>query len=745
MMMKPLLQTKLPKNTISAITPQGIYVYGAREHNLKSINVFIPHHKITVVTGLSGSGKSSLVFDTIYAEGQRRYIESLSSYTRFFIDQVKKPDLDSITGLCPSVAIDQYSLNLNPRSTIGTLTETYDYVRLLFARLGTPYCLKHDRLLSTCPPKCSVSFPSIQPKLFSFNSPIGACPKCKGLGYLMEDQLKDDSYTQDISDSNEIDIESTICPTCKGQRLNPFALKIKIKNKNISEFTAMSIEQMSYFCTQLDFKPPYKIIAEKILNKLQSDLQVLQTIGLGYLSLNRSIHTLSGGEAKRARLAGQISSPLIGVLYILDEPSIGLHARDQDRLLKMLVTLRKRGNTVLIVEHDEKTIRFADHIIDLGPLAGEKGGRVIAQGTLQDIVSEPKSFTGLYLSGKKNIQLDRKRNTGIGHTLEITGASGHNLKSIHAQFPLGCLIGITGVSGSGKSTLIVDTLYKALLRELNQSSLIQPEKYQAIKGLEQINKVIAVNQKPIGRTPRSVPATYIGVMSHIRSILSYLPAARMLGLNAGDFSFNINNGRCPTCAGTGQIKQQILFLLSTARICDTCQGRRYKDEILSIRYKGRNIHEILNMNISTARHFFVNHYPVKKQLDLMEQVGLGYLTLGQNSSTLSGGEAQRIKLTRELAKQNRGHTLYILDEPTTGLHFNDVEKLLFILKQLTLKNNTVIIIEHHIDVIKSCDWLIDLGPEGGPRGGQIVAQGTPEQIARSPHSKTAPFLRKIFN
>ena len=585
----------------------------------------------------------------------------------------------------------------------------------------------------------------MQPKLFSFNSPIGACPQCKGLGYLMENLKNGSSSTNDIANVDEIDIESSMCPSCKGQRLNPFALQTRIKNKNIADCTAMSIDQMSYFFTQLHFKPPYKIVAEKILDKIQSDLQVLQTIGLGYLSLSRSIHTLSGGEAKRARLAGQISSPLIGVLYILDEPSIGLHARDQDRLLNMLITLRKRGNTILIVEHDEKTIRFADHIIDLGPFAGKKGGQIIAQGTLQDIVHAPNSLTGLYLSGKKNIQPNSKRNMGIGHTLEMIGASGHNLKSIRAQFPLGCLIGVTGVSGSGKSTLVIDTLYKALLRELNQSSFAKPEKYQTIKGLNQINKVIAVNQKPIGRTPRSVPATYIGVMSHIRSILSYLPAARMLGLNAGDFSFNIHNGRCPTCTGTGQIKQQILFLLSTARLCDTCQGRRYKDEILSIRYKGRNIHDILNMNISTAQSFFAKHYPIKKQLDLMEQVGLGYLTLGQSSATLSGGEAQRIKLTRELSKQNRGHTLYILDEPTTGLHFNDVEKLLFILKQLTLKNNTVIIIEHHIDVIKSCDWLIDLGPEGGPRGGRVIAEGTPEQIAKSPYSKTAPFLRKALN
>ena len=851
---------------------KGIYVSGAREHNLQSVNVWIPRNKITIVTGLSGSGKSSLVFDTIYAEGQRRYVESLSSYARFFIDQMKKPDMDFIIGLSPSVAIDQRSLNTSPRSTVGTVTETYDYLRLLFARLGKAYCMEHgqplesisvasiadeimkqqngtkffilapiargkkgefvkefntflstgytrarvdgqwvdlssvgklskrkdhfidvliDRLIvepqfysrlkeslqrasdltdgyikvefmqkngqsikkvknysihATCP-VCFSGFVALEPKLFSFNNPKGACVQCNGLGYVSDEHINEDDVSEEQSDFETEDVEDIFerkkCSVCQGTRLNSFALNVRIKNKNIAELSSMSMEELSRFCASLKFKK-YQLVADKILNKIQQDLEFFSKIGLPYLSLNRSIRTLSGGEAQRIRLMSQISSPLIGVLYILDEPSIGLHPVDHDRLLEILFQLRDRGNTVLMVEHDEKTIRCADHLIDMGPEAGCLGGQVVIEGSVKKVMQSFKSITGTYLSGKRKIPVPAVRRSISKKSLEIKAATGNNLKNINVQIPLGCLVGVTGVSGSGKSTLVMDTIYKALLVELYRNNSVQPAAFKKIKGVNFLDKVVAVNQKPIGRTPRSIPATYIGVMTRIRQLMSLVPESRMSGYTPGDFSFNIKGGRCEHCLGTGQIKQEMLFLPSAVLSCDMCQGRRYSEEILNIRYKGKNIYDILSMDVATACKFFENHSFIKEPLELLKEVGLSYLTLGQSSVTLSGGEAQRIKLTKELAKRNTGKTLYILDEPTTGLHFQDIEQLIYVLKKLVDRGSTVIIIEHQMDVIKSCDYVIDLGPGGGKHGGYVVSQGTPDQVASSRKSVTAPFLKNAL-
>ena len=874
------------KHTAEDKNKDGVYVRGCREHNLKSIDVFIPRDKITIVTGLSGSGKSSLVFDTIYAEGQRRYVESLSSYARFFISQMKKPDMDSITGLSPAVAIDQRSVNISPRSTVGTVTEVYDYLRLLFARLGVPYCVEHqkplekssieqiarevmtlpagtrffvlapvaqgkkgeflrefeqflqagytrarvngewielstakklskrkdhfidllvDRLIvdpkfmprlreslqrsadltdgrikielmdprrqqktnftkavkgegehaktysinATCP-VCLLGFPEMEPKLFSFNNPKGACLTCNGLGYLREEEEDTTTHSAELNgegaeEEEEEEQARKVCPACQGARLNPHALSVKIKNKNIAQLCALSMEKLSLFCAGLTFPSQYKIVADKILEKIRSDLEFLTKMGVDYLSLNRPIRTLSGGEAQRIRLMSQISSPLVGVLYVLDEPSIGLHPKDHDRLLNILFHLKERGNTILVVEHDEKTIRSAEHIIDLGPGAGVGGGHIIAKGCLRDIIKSPRSITGQYLSGKKKVRVTSKRKNIKRKYLEIKGARGNNLRRVNVKIPLSCLVGVTGVSGSGKSTLIMDTLYRALLRQVNRGWCVDPLPYKEIKGLEHLDRVAEVNQKPIGRTPRSVPATYMGLMSFIRALMAGAPSARVRGYTPGDFSFNIKGGRCEHCGGTGRIKQDMLFLPSAVLPCDMCQGRRYSDDILSILYKGKNINDILNMDISTARRFFAHHSLIQRGLSLLEQVGLGYLTLGQNSMTLSGGEAQRIKLTRALAKKSTDRTLYILDEPTTGLHFQDIERLIFVLKKLTEKGGTVIVIEHQMDVIGSCDYVIDLGPGGGRHGGAVVTEGTPAQVARSSQSVTAPFLKNLLS
>ncbi len=861
------MSSKVLKSVKTKSFRDGIYVYGAGEHNLKSLNVFIPRRKITVVTGLSGSGKSSLVFDTVYAEGQRRYVESLSSYARFFIDNLKKPKLHSIKGLSPPVAIDQKSLNTSPRSTVGTVTEIYDYLRLLFARLGTPYCVEHnnqplqknsveqmakdimklkrglrffvlapvargkkgefarefaaflsagftharvdgqwrelervgplhkrkdhfidllvDRLIvkpeflprlksalvraldqtegfvsieeitgpkkrsgkkearhyclhATCP-VCAAGFPELEPKLFSFNNPKGACTHCHGLGYFFEEEVAGQAEEEE-----DTEIQKTPCPTCRGKRLNNFALNVRIKNRNIAELSAMSIEDLNHFLNRLRFPSRLKVVADKILEKLKTGLKFLNKTGLEYLSLDRPIRTLSGGEAGRIRLMSQLSSPLVGVLYILDEPSQGLHPRDHDRLLSVLHEIRNRGNTVLMVEHDEKTIRIADHLIDLGPGAGTQGGYIAGTGSVRQIQSSHKSLTGAYLSGRKKIPIPKMRHTGSGNHLELTGCKGYNLKNMDVCFPLGCLIGVTGPSGSGKSTLIMETLYRALRRHFNPDYDINPAPYKAIKGLKFLDKGVAVSQKPIGRTARSIPATYVGIMSVIRVLMSQLPLARMRGLRPGHFSFNVKGGRCEHCLGTGQIKQEMLFLPSAIYTCDICGGKRYTGDILDVQYKGKNIHDILSMTIREARYFFENHFLMRRGLQLLEEVGLGYLTLGQSSKTLSGGEAQRIKLTRELSKKNTGRTLYILDEPTTGLHFQDVKQLILVLKKLRDKGSTVIVIEHQMDVIKSCDWLLDLGPGGGKSGGKVVAQGVPEKVALSSRSHTAPYLKSAL-
>ena len=833
---------------------KGIRVAGAREHNLRSIHVVIPRNKMTIVTGLSGSGKSSLVFDTVYAESQRRYVESLSSYARFFIDKMKRPDLDSITGLSPAVAIDQRAVNSSPRSTVGTVAETSDYLRLLFARLGQPHCVVHNKALTavsleniaseiirqkkgekclvlaptargkkgefakefgkwlslgwvkarvdgewlsldkaqklskrkdhvidvlidrlvldrasysrlkdslhqaasltggfikiegvgkswvknystiTACPVCLAGFPALEPKLFSFNHPKGACTKCAGLGYESSEEFLEED------EEEEYDLEK--CTACRGLRLNPFALSVKIKNKNIADLSAMSLSDLDRFLKKLKFVK-YKIAAEKILEKLKTDLSFFQKIGLGYLSLDRPILTLSGGEAQRIRLMSQISSPLIGVLYVLDEPSIGLHPKDHDKLLNILFQMKDRGNTILMVEHDEKTIKSADYVIDLGPLAGCQGGEVVAEGSVKKIMRSKKSLTGAYLSGRKKI-LTPGPLKPLTHFLEIQGAAGNNLKNLNVKIPLGCLVGVTGVSGSGKSTLVMDTLYKALRVKFCQNSLIKPAPFKKIKGLSFLDKVLAVNQKPIGRTPRSVPATYTGVMSYIRGLMSRVPLAKIRGFTPGDFSFNMKGGRCESCRGAGLIKQEMAFLPSSVLVCEMCQGLRYTEDILNIRYKGKNIYDILSMNISQAGRFFEQHRFLKSSLDLLEEVGLGYLTLGQSSMSLSGGEAQRIKLVRELAKKNTGRTLYILDEPTTGLHFKDIEQLLFVLKKLRDKGSTVVVIEHQMDVIRSCDYLIDLGPGGGEEGGRLTAQGRPFEVMKAQNSATAPFLRKAL-
>ena len=827
---------------------EGIWVRGAREHNLKSINVFIPRNKITVLTGLSGSGKSSLAFDTIYAEGQRRYIESLSSYARYFMEKLKPPDVDSIFGLSPVVAIDQKTISSNPRSTIGTVTEVYDYLRLLYAKLGTPICPFHhvplkaasavsivnsvlkekkklsfkifapvirgkkgfmqdiaqkyikmgfvqarvdgqfknlgqvtklsknrthhmdilvdqmftekkyyNRLLksvelsaelsngfvsieidqphstktyslnASCP-ICFFSALEVEPKLFSFNSPKGACPQCNGLGYDEDEEL----------------FFSKICSSCKGQRLRPEALSVVIKNKNIQELSSMDLEELEIFLKKLRFPSKYKVIAHNIIQKILYDLDVLKKIGVSYLSLSRATRTLSGGEAQRIRLASQISSVLRGVLYILDEPSIGLHPADSDVFLKMIQKLKDRDNTVLIVEHDETTIRTADHIVDIGPGAGRQGGRLVAQGSLRDIVTSKKSLTGDYLARRKKIMTPPQRRKKIQHWLEVLGAKGNNLKNVHLKLPLKTFICVTGVSGSGKSSLIVDTLYKALLKKIYKDHSCQPLSFEKILGYEFIDKVILVDQKPIGRTSRSVPATYVGVMSLIRQFMALLPQSRVRGYTSSHFSFNVKGGRCDYCEGAGQIVQEMHFLSDAVIPCENCQGKRYSADVLNIFYKEKNIADILQMTIREAVRFFKDHPKIYRHLKSLDDVGLSYLTLGQSSVTLSGGEAQRIKLTRELSKKNCSNTLYILDEPTTGLHFDDIKKLLDVLNRLIDKGSTVIVIEHNMDVIKSCDYVLDLGPRGGRFGGRILTCGSPEKVAGVKNNLTGIYLKKVL-
>mgnify|MGYP000900620060 CR=1 FL=1 len=937
---------------------KAIYVKGAREHNLKNIDISIPRDKLVVVTGLSGSGKSSLAFDTLYAEGQRRYIESLSAYARQFLGQMEKPDVDYIEGLSPAISIDQKTPRRNPRSTVGTVTEIYDYLRLLFARIGIPHCpncgreikqqtveqmvdyimgmeegtriqlmaplvrgrkgeyvrlledvrkegyvrvridgemrelseeikldrnKKHtievvvDRLVVrkgiqqrltdsletvlklsdglaivdvigaqeilfsqkyACP-ECGISIEELAPRLFSFNSPFGACPNCHGLGVLMEidpdliipnpslslaegaitvpgwNSGNGDSMTRmflealaerygfslytpveelpkeiiDIilygtrgekikvkydrngsgyfttafegiipnlqrryyetdSESAREEIEAymgnTPCPVCKGARLKPEALAVTVGGLNIYQVTNLSVRELLDFVDGLKLTPTQQLIAHQILKEIRSRLQFMVDVGLDYLTLSRPAGTLSGGEAQRIRLATQIGSSLVGVLYILDEPSIGLHQRDNERLIRTLKRLRDLGNTVIVVEHDEETIRSADFIVDMGPGAGAHGGRVVAAGTVEDIMNCPESITGQYLSGRKRIEIPAVRRQPNDKWLEIIGASEHNLKNINVRIPLGVMTCVTGVSGSGKSTLVNEILYKALAKELNRAG-VKPGRYERISGLEHLDKVINIDQSPIGRTPRSNPATYTGVFDYIREVFAMTSDAKVRGYNKGRFSFNVKGGRCEACRGDGIIRIEMQFLSDVYVPCEVCKGKRYNRETLQVRYKGKNIADVLDMTVEEAMGFFENIPRIHRKLQTLYDVGLGYIKLGQPSTTLSGGEAQRVKLATELSRRSTGRTIYILDEPTTGLHIADVHRLIDILHRLTDGGNTVVVIEHNLDVIKTADYIIDLGPEGGERGGMIVAQGTPEEVARTKGSYTGEFLRQILN
>lgn len=840
----------------------GIWVKGAREHNLKNIDVFIPRNKITVITGLSGSGKSSLAFDTIYAEGQRRYVESLSAYARNFLEQLKKPDVDSITGLSPAIAIEQKTTSTNPRSTVGTVTEIYDYLRLLYAKVGRPVCPDHkiplagqsvdeiiedilslpkssrlhilapvvrakkgeflaefqkwmklgyvraridgeyqelekagklvktkthnidlliDRLIlkpeiearlkesveaalslgggyltvetidhgtektysknQACP-ECGFNFPEIEPRLFSFNNPRGACPECNGLGTL--DFMDDVSMPgADIGDESEEEIDELaikVCPACNGSRLRREALAILISDKNIAELSDLQIKDLCEFIKRQKWNPRDQAILSKLLKQLVVRLDVLRDLGVGYLNLSRPVRTLSGGESQRIRLATQLGSSLIGVLYVLDEPSIGLHARDQTRLLAALSSLRDRGNTIVMVEHDEETIAQADKIIDLGPRAGILGGEILSQGSPETISSDPKSLTGQYLSRKKVSSISKNRIVSKdSKRVKIFGARGNNLKNVNLEVPLGVLTAVTGVSGSGKSTLILDTLYRALSIHFNKSQLRLPE-FDRTEGFENLAAVAEINQKPIGRTPRSNPATYVGLFTMIRDLYSQLPESRLRGYTPGRFSFNVKGGRCESCQGAGQIRMEMHFLAEVFVQCDVCLGRRYNRETLNVKFKDKSIADVLNMSVAEALEFFTNHSRIYPKLQTLERVGLDYITLGQSSTTLSGGEAQRIKLSKELGKRSTGKTLYILDEPTTGLHFEDVHRLLDLLHELVDQGNTVVVIEHNLDVIRSADHIIDLGPEGGDDGGRIIATGSVDDIKASKTSITGRFL-----
>jgi excinuclease ABC subunit A len=918
-----------------------ISVRGARQHNLKNIDVEIPRNTLTVITGLSGSGKSSLAFDTIYAEGQRRYVETLSAYARQFLDQMERPDVDGIDGLSPSISIEQKTTSRSPRSTVGTITEIYDYLRLLYASIGVPHCPKcgrpitrqsgeqivqrvmsltpEDRVMVMAPivrgrkgefkkemeklvqhgftraridgelvnledeidldkrknhtievvidrllvkpgiehrlemsvglamklagglvqvavvggeetlyssrlacPDCGINVPQLEPRSFSFNSAYGACPECHGLGSkydfdpakvivdwskpLLDGGLGPGSASQNllhmlqiVSAAHGIDLgtpfekfpektqnlllygeagkggktgfkgilgclkqnleesssdsyrewlldfmSATDCMACHGRRLRPESLAVKVNGMSIADFTALSVARSLEVARKIKLTGREEIIAGRIVHEIVERLQFLDAVGLGYISLDRSAATLSGGEGQRIRLATQIGSKLRGVLYVLDEPSIGLHHRDNNRLLTALENLRDLGNTVLVVEHDEETIRRADYVIDLGPGAGKHGGNLVAQGTPGDIMREPDSLTGAYIAGKLQIEMRPERRQTNGHAISILGARENNLKNLDVTFPLGVMTVVTGVSGSGKSTLVNDILYRALARQLYRSRE-EPGQHKTISGADAIDKVIRIDQSPIGRTPRSNPATYTGVFAQIRDLYAMLPESRERGYKPGRFSFNVSGGRCEACQGEGQRRIEMNFLPDVYVVCEVCNGRRYNHETLSVKYKGHSIADLLETPVSDALQILENIPQVKQKLQTLVDVGLGYVHLGQSAVTLSGGEAQRIKLARELSKRQTGKTLYLLDEPTTGLHFDDVKKLLDVLHRLTDLGNTVIIIEHNLDVIRNADWLIDLGPEGGEDGGRLVAQGTPEQVARIKKSYTGQALAHYFN
>ena len=939
------------------MTHDKIIIKGAKENNLKNIDVEIPRDKLVVLTGLSGSGKSSLAFDTIYAEGQRRYIESLSSYARMFLGQMEKPNVESIEGLSPAISIDQKTTSKNPRSTVGTVTEIYDYLRLLYARIGIPHCpicgreikqqtvdqivdnvinlpegskiqilspivrgkkgehtkelsnslkagfvraridaevtelvenmklkktFKHtieiivDRLvvkdgiktrladsietatqhsggnviidvigdkeylysLNYACPEHGISIDELSPRMFSFNNPYGACQTCTGLGtfmkvspdlvipnknlsiadgaicasgwgkaekgsisgmyydalgkefgFTLKTPIKDISkdginailygtdkklkmsrptiygsgtyvsdfegvinnlerrYKETTSDWSRWEIEQVMtacrCPDCNGTRLKPEILSVTVGNKNISEFCDMSIVKAIDFINNLDLTEKEQFIAESILKEINSRLNFLKSVGLEYLTLSRSSGTLSGGESQRIRLATQIGSSLMGVVYILDEPSIGLHQRDNDKLLDTLKHLRDLGNTLIVVEHDEDTIREADFVVDIGPGAGIHGGEVVCAGTVDDIIACKESITGMYLSGKRTISIPVARRQGNGKKLSIIGAAENNLKNINVDFPLGCFTCITGVSGSGKSSLINEILYKNLANELNGAKKTVG-KFNEIKGLEHLDKVIDIDQSPIGRTPRSNAATYTGVFTDIRELFAQTQDSKIRGYNAGRYSFNVKGGRCEACQGDGIVKIEMHFLADVYVPCDICKGARYNRETLEVKYKGKSIYDVLNMTVEEALEFFSSIPKIKRKLQTLYDVGLGYIKLGQSATTLSGGEAQRVKLSTELSKRSTGKTVYILDEPTTGLHSADVHKLIEVLQKLVDNGNTVIVIEHNLDVIKTADYIIDLGPEGGDKGGKIVTYGTPEEVAKCKKSYTGQYLKKLI-
>lgn len=937
-----------------------ISIHGAKTHNLKNISLDIPRDKLVVVTGLSGSGKSSLAFDTLYAEGQRRYVESLSAYARQFLSLMEKPDIDYIEGLSPAISIEQKSTSHNPRSTVGTITEIYDYLRLLFARVGEPHCPTHgDKLqaqsisqmvdqvlalpkgtsvnllapviqerkgehlhvfkqlvaqgfvraridgivtdLDSTPdldknkkhtievvvdrfrirpdlkirladsfetavsvsdgiaavnfvdgddkdllfssrfacPKCGHSIQELEPRFFSFNNPAGACQTCDGLGlkqFFDPDSVVHDSglslaegaihgwdrrniyyfqmlgalaqhydfdlatpfsslspkfqkiilkgsrnekiqfrYVNDRGDEytrshvfegiipnmerryRETDsqmvrenlskfLSTQHCPDCGGARLNSDARSVTINKKSLTEITAQSVNDAYDYFGSLKLRGQRAKIAEKILKEIEARLGFLKDVGLDYLTLSRSADTLSGGEAQRIRLASQIGAGLVGVMYILDEPSIGLHQRDNARLLKTLTRLRDMGNTVIIVEHDEEAIRAADFIIDIGPGAGVHGGEIVASGSLQDVLAEKKSITGQFLSGKRRIEVPRSRHVyDKNRVVKLIGASGNNLQSVDLEVPLGLMTCVTGVSGSGKSTLINQTLYPIAARQLNGATNPQVAAYEAIEGMDQLDKVVDIDQSPIGRTPRSNPATYTNIFTPIRELFAATQEARSRGYKPGRFSFNVKGGRCEACQGGGLIKVEMHFLPDIYVTCDECKAKRYNRETLEILYKGKNIHQVLEMTVEDAHEFLAAVPMIERRLRTLLEVGLGYIKLGQSATTLSGGEAQRVKLSRELSKRDTGKTLYILDEPTTGLHFHDIQQLLEVIHRLRDHGNTVVVIEHNLDVIKTADWVVDLGPEGGWGGGKIIATGTPEEVAKLKHSFTGQFLKKVLN
>ncbi|MEN8261934.1 MAG: excinuclease ABC subunit UvrA [Nitrospirota bacterium] len=824
----------------------NIVIKGARVHNLKNLNLKIPRDSLVVITGPSGSGKSSLAFDTIYAEGQRRYVESLSAYARQFLDQLQKPDVDSIEGLSPSIAIEQKRTAKSMRSTVGTITEIYDYLRVAYTRIGKLSCYKCESpvaaqgaqqiidLINTLPPKtriqvlspivtgrkgeykkelyevrkkgfiraridgemvditreitlnrhkrhnidivvdrlitksgidkhvsraitlatalsdvviiniiddnkdlflstklacpnCGINYPEISPRFFSFNSPYGACSRCNGLGY------------KNISDEDGEVENLKICPDCGGFRLRKEALSVRINGVNIGELSERSVKDVIEFLRNLKLTKTEKIISSKILKETKERLIFLDKVGLGYLSLNRPAITLSNGEAQRIKLATQIGSSLSGVLYIFDEPSIGLHPRDHNKLLESLCRLREMGNTVLVVEHDEDTMKMADHIIDMGPAAGVNGGYIVSEGDLKHVTADRKSLTGSYLRGQFSIPVPEKRRRSQ-EFITIKGAREFNLKNINVDIPLGVLTCVTGVSGSGKSTLILEILYKALAKRLYSSHHV-PGMHKDIDGIEIIDKVIDIDQSPLGRTPRSNPATYTGVFTFVRNLFSQLPDSRIRGYKPSRFSFNVQGGRCEACKGDGLVKVSMHFLPDLYVPCEPCKGARYNKETLDIKYKGKNISDILGMTVTQALDFFGAVPSLQRKLNTLERVGLGYVQLGQSATTLSGGEAQRVKLSRELSKRATGKTLYILDEPTTGLHFFDIQKLLEVLNGLVDAGNSVLVIEHNLDIIKSADYIIDLGPEGGNEGGNLVATGTPEDVALNKKSHTGAFLK----